>query len=141
MTTKHWNPDLVDHIMGGFLLTGFAEDKMSSFEIQGDTFLLVMGVDGGFTRSFQPGSWAKWTVSLMSSSKANDFLSALHNADLLVPGAGIVPCGTNDRNGTGLMASAEAYVEKFPTVGAGNKAEAREWSIIVLNPRVFVGGT
>lgn len=141
MSTKHWNPDLVDHIVGGVAISGFAEDKMSSFEIQGETFVLVKGVDGGFTRSFQPGQWAKWTLSLMSSSKSNDFLSALHEADKLAPGAGIVPCGTNDRNGTGIMASAEAYVEKSPTVNMGNKAEAREWTLIVLNPRLFVGGT
>ena len=141
MTTKHWNPDKVDQIVGGFLLSGFAEDKMSSFEIQGEVFTLVKGVDGNFTRSFQPGQWAKWTISLMSSSKANDFLSALHEADKLAPGAGIVPCAINDRNGTGFMAAPECYVEKAPPMNLGNKAEAREWVLVVLNPKLFVGGT
>lgn len=139
---KHWNPDLVDQIIGGALLSGFSEDKMSSFEPQGETFTLVKGVDGQFTRTFNPGQWARWTISLMSSSKSNDFLSALHNADLLVPGgSGVVPCAINDRNGAGFMAAAECYVEKFPTLSLGNKAEPREWGIIVVNYKLFVGGT
>lgn len=141
MSIKHYNPDQVDHIVGGFTLTGFAEDKMSSFEIQNEVFTLVHGVDGGFTRSLQPGQWAKWTISLMSSSKANDFLSALHAADLLAPGAGVVPCGLIDRNGTTAMASVECYVEKIPPINKSNKAEAVEWSIVVVNPKVFLGGT
>ena len=139
---KHWNPDQVDHIVGGFPITGFAEDAMSSFEQQGEAFVLVKGVDGQFTRSFQPGRWARWTIKLMSSSKANDFLSALHNADILTPGgAGVVACGCNDRNGAGVMAAPECYVEKDPVVNFSGKAETREWSIIVVNYKLFVGGT
>lgn len=139
---KHWNPDLVDHIFGGVPLSGFAEDAMSTFEPQSETFVLVKGVDGQFTRTFQPGQWARWTIKLMSSSKSNDVLSAAHNADMLTAGgAGVVPCAVNDRNGTGLMAAAECYVEKFPNVNMGSKAEAREWSIIVVNYKLFVGGT
>ncbi len=139
---KHWNPDLVDHIVGGFTITGFAEDAMSTFAPQNEAFVLVKGVDGQFTRSFQPGQWARWTIKLMSSSKANDFLSALHNADILTPGgAGVVPGACNDRNGTGIMSAAECYVEKFPDVNMGSKAESREWSLIVVNYKLFVGGT
>ena len=139
---KHWNPDLVDHIFGGILLSGFAEDKMSSFEPQNETFTLVKGVDGQFTRSFQPGQWAKWTITLMNSSKSNDVLAAAHNADILTPGgAGVVPCAVRDRNGTTQMVSAECYVEKFPTVDMANKAGPVEWSIIVVNYKLFVGGT
>lgn len=139
---KHWNPDLVDHILGGIILSGFSDDKMSSFEIQNEAFTLVRGVDGQFTRSFNPGQWGKLTISLMSSSKSNDILSALHNADQLVSGgAGVVPCAVNDRNGTGLLVAPESYVEKFATVNMGSKAEAREWTIVLVNPKVFVGGT
>lgn len=139
---KHWNPDLVDHVIGGFPLSGFSEDALSTFSPQSEAFTLVKGVDGQFTRSFQPGQWARWTIKLMSSSKSNDFLSALHNADLATPGgAGVVPCACNDRNGTGIMSAPECYVEKFPDVNHGNKAEAREWSIIVVNYKMFVGGT
>lgn len=115
---------------------------MSTFAPQNEAFTLVRGVDGQFTRTLQPGQWARWTIKLMSSSKANDFLSALHNADLLTPGgAGVVPCACNDRNGTGIMSAPECYVEKFPDVNHGNKAEPREWSIIVVNYKMFVGGT
>ncbi len=139
---KHWNPDQVDQIVGGIALSGFAEDAMSTFEPQNETFTLVKGVDGQFSRTFLPGQWARWTVKLMSTSKSNDVLSALHNADILTSGgAGVVPCAVNDRNGTGFMAAPECYVEKFPTVNMGNKAEAREWSIIVVNYKMHVGGT
>ncbi len=139
---KHFNPDLVDHIIGGIAISGFAEDGMSTFEPQNETFVLVKGVDGQFTRSFQPGQWAKWTIKLMRSSKSNDYLSALHNADMLTAGgAGVVPCACNDRNGAGIMAAPECYVEKMPTVNSTNKAEPIEWSIVVVNYKLFVGGT
>lgn len=139
---KHWNPDKTDHIIGGFPLSGFAEDGLSTFAPQNEAFTLIKGADGQFTRSFQPGQWARWTIKLMQSSKSNDFLSALHNADLAVPGgAGVVACALNDRNGTGIMSAPECYVEKFPDWNMGNKAGPVEWSIIVVNYKLFVGGT
>ncbi len=142
MSTKHWNPDMVDTIVGVAPMSGFAEDGMITFVETGERFLVVVGVDGQVTRSKVVARIGKLTIKLMSSSKSNDVLSALHNLDILTPGgAGVVPLAVNDRNGTSLLAAPECWIDKFPDLNMGKQAEAREWVLTVVDYRLFVGGT
>jgi len=139
---KHWNPDLVDVIGAAVPITGFAEDGMITFEEVSERFILVKGVDGQFTRSKVSGAAGILTVKLMSSSKSNDYLSALHILGLTLDGgADVAPWAVNDRNGTGLLVAPEAWPIGFPPMNMGTKAEAREWKIQCINYKLFVGGT
>ncbi len=115
MGIKHWNPDQVDVIFGGIPLSGFSEDAIIKLTEAGDRFTITAGVMGDLTRSKDPAVVGVLTVDLMLSSKSNDVLSAMHIADIEAEGgAGVVPCAVNDRNGSGLFASPEAYIIKFP---------------------------
>lgn len=142
MSTKHWNPDRVDTIVGVAPMSGFSEDAMIKFTESDDRFVIVKGVDGQVTRSKTVAKVGKLTISLMSSSKSNDILSALHTLDILTPGgAGVVPLAIVDRNGTSLLAAPECWIDKFPDTNMGKQAEAREWTLTVVDYQLFVGGT
>lgn len=142
MSTKHWNPDQVDVIVGVAPMSGFADTGMIKLTESDDRFVIVPGIDGQITRSKKVARVGKLSIMLMSSSKSNDVLSALHSLDVLTPGgAGIVPLSIVDRNGTTLFAAPEAWIDKFPDVNMGDKAEAREWTLTVVDYALFVGGT
>jgi|SRR5215204_826611 len=139
---KHWNPDLVDVIFGGVPLSGFAEDAMIKLSEANDRFTITAGVAGELTRSKDPATVGILTVSLMYSSNSNDVLSAAHIADIEAEGgAGVVPCAVNDRNGSGLFASPEAYIIRFPDLEMAKKIGKVEWQIQVTNYKLFIGGT
>lgn len=139
---KHWSPDQVDVIFGGIPLSGFAEDSMIKLAEANDRFTITVGVQGEITRSKDPATVGLLMVSLMLSSRSNDVLSAMHQADILAPGgAGVVPCAVNDRNGTGLFGAPEAWIVKFPDWELSKKVGKVEWAIQVVNYKLFIGGT
>lgn len=139
---KHWNPDQVDVIVGGVPMSGFSEDGMIELEESEERFIVVKGVDGEITRSKVVARLATLTIKLMNTSRSNDVLSALHTLDLSTSGgAGVVPFGVIDRNGTSLMAAPEGWVNGFPPVKMGKQGEERTWKCTIIDYRMFVGGT
>lgn len=142
MGIKHWNPDQVDVIFGGIPLSGFSEDSIIKLTESNDRFVLTAGVAGDLTRSKDPATVGILTIELMLSSKSNDVLSAMHQADILAPGgAGVVPSAVNDRNGTGLFVAPESWIVKFPDWELAKKVGKVSWSIQVVNYTLFIGGT
>jgi Protein of unknown function (DUF3277) len=142
MGIKHWSPDQVDVIFGGVPVSGFSEDAIIKLTEANDRFSLTAGVLGDLTRSKDPAVHGVLTVSLMLSSRSNDVLSAMHQADILAPGgAGVVPCAVNDRNGTGLFVAPESWIIRFPDWELAKKVGKVDWSIQVVNYKLFIGGT
>jgi hypothetical protein len=142
MGLKHYNPKLVDLIVGGFPVSGFAENSMITFDEDDDRFKSVGGVDGDVTRSQNLIFLGTLTVHLMSSSKANDFFSALHQTDINADGgAGVVPGLIRDKNGTSLNAMPRIWVVKPPQEEFTDKASPRDWKFAAEGFKRFVGGT
>jgi hypothetical protein len=141
MATKEYDPELVDTIVGVAEMSGFAEDAMIKFEESEDQWVLKKGVDGTFTRVRIQGKAGIFTISLMSSSRSNDVLSALYLLDQLTPGgAGIVPLLVRDRNGTSTLAATESWIIKAPDLSFGKETETREWRLQVVDYKLYVGG-
>ncbi len=139
---KHYDPDLVTTIFAAIPLTGFAEDTMVTIEEEDDAFTEVGGVDGDVSRSKVLGRRATITFHLMSTSRANAALSALHEQDLQsAGGAGVAPMMVKDGNGISVFATDKAWIAKRPTVTYGKQATSREWKIRAVNYAFFEGGT
>ena len=137
-----FDPDQHDIILFGVPMSGFGPDTMCTFEEDEDTFTVVEGVDGDFTRSKRIGKKGTLVVSLMSSSRSNDILSGVYNQDRAQPGgAGVGPCMVRDRNGTSVLATDKCYIIKAPPITRSRQAVALEWRIQVLGYALHVGGT
>jgi hypothetical protein len=141
-TFHEFDPDQHDVLFALVPMSGFAEDLMVTIEEDEDAFTIKKGVDGDISRSKNMGQTALVTIHLMSTSKSNAVLSALHDQDRKAAGgAGVAPILIRDRNGTSVFASDKAWIEKRPTVTRGKEADAREWKIRVINYEFFEGGT
>jgi hypothetical protein len=140
--SKFWDPDQVDCILGGFAMSGFADNSMIEFEEEGDRFSEVDGIDGGLTRSKKIVRKGTLTVHLANTSKSNDVLTAIHTTDINAPGgAGVIPGLIRDKNGSTLYALPECWVMGFPKDEFTDKASERAWKVRCVNYIPFLGGT
>lgn len=136
-----YDADMVTCILGTIPMEGFAEDGMITIEYGSEVFTDVTGVDGQTTRSKTLNDTATVTIKLMQSSKTNDLLSALLNADRRAPnGAGVVPLYIRDRNGRSLHTAAYAWISEWPSVNYERGATSREWTIRCASMEMTIGG-
>lgn len=139
---KFWDPDQVDVIIGGFTMSGFADNSMIEFEEDGDRFNEVDGVDGTMTRSKKSVRKATLTIHLQNVSNSNDILSALLETDLATPGgAGVVAGLIRDKNGATVYAISKMWVMGLPKDEMSDKATDRPWKIRCTQYKAFLGGS
>jgi len=139
MELKTYDPQKVSTIIGAMIATGFEKGTFVEFEFDEDHFTKKTGVDGGVTRTKNGNFTGKLRLTLEQSSPLNDYLSGLAAADR-VAGAGVVPVMIRDQNGTTLMSSASAWVQKTPKAGFADEASSREWILDTAQAYVFIGG-
>jgi len=141
MAVKRYDAAQNTTIIAGIPISGFAEGSMIEIEYNSDAFELKIGVDGEGTRSRTNDNSAKITLSLMSSSSANDALSALHNLDKnSANGDGIGPLLIKDGSGNHLAAAETAWIVKDPTVEFGREVGERKWVLETDSLKQLVGG-
>ena len=130
---KTYNADEVDLIIAGVPIdAGFADGEFLRIEQESDDFGDVVGTDGEVTRFKTLDRRANVVVLLMQTSDSNQFLSALSNADRLLPnGGGIVPFLVLDTNGASLYEALELWVQKPPDVSFAREPGTREWNLRV----------
>lgn len=120
---------------------GRGEDDFVEIAKVEDTFTYKAGVDGEGTRSENKNSYTRVTLTLMQTSAGNATLSAIHQADISIPGgSGVAPILVRDRQGTSVFAAAEAWIEKIPDNLYSKEAGPRKWVFGVHQPTNFVGG-
>ena len=130
--TKVYNASEVDISIGGFPIdSGYADGEFLRIERETDSFTDVAGTDGEVTRSETNDKRATATILLMSTSQANQVLSALSNLDEITDGGvGIVPFLVRDRNTEAqLFEASSAWVMKPADVSYDREATPREWAI------------
>lgn len=139
---KHYDPDMVDVLFTGIPLSGFGEDTFVSVELDEDDFIEVKGVDGDVSRSKVMARMGTITITIMSTSQSNAYLSGIRKGDLEAPGgAGVGAFMIRDRNGTTLVMAGKAWIAKPPPVVFGKQAVPLEWKLRAYNPEIFIGGT
>lgn len=136
---KTWDFKQVQVIFGGNLLTGFVADGAITGDPSADDFTLQNGAYGETSRSKNNnGSWI-FKLKFMQTATANDILSSIRLSDKL-SNAGVKPFLIKDNNGSTLVAERQAFISKAPSIGMGAEAGDREWTLILPNPEVVIGG-
>ena len=136
---KTYDPKLVIVVVGGVLMSGFAEGSLVKVERNTDTYKLVIGTDGEGTRSRTNDRSGKITISLMQTSFSNAVLSGFAQLDETA-NAGVVPVTITDLNGASLYHADNAWVLKPPAGEHGKEAKAREWVLETDRLDWFEGG-
>ncbi|WP_301893830.1 phage structural protein [Mitsuokella multacida] len=122
-----YNPKKNIIIYGAKELTGFAEDDMITIKPLGDGMQIFSGADGEVARSIDPNSTFEVTVSLATSSKSNDYLSACFNKDRKT-GKYMLPLIIKDLSGSTLFFAKQAWIKNFPESKRGRKISNQDWT-------------
>lgn len=139
MAVKTYDPKLVSVIVGGKIMSGFADGTFVMVERNEAAYALKVGVDGEGTRAKSNNRSGKITITLMNSSASNDALSAFAAADEL-SNTGAVPAMVKDNSGRTLCACETAWVQKVANAEFAKEANARTWILETDALNMFVGG-
>jgi len=125
---KTYAPDLVILSVNGVPITGYADGTFISVAPATDRFTKVVGADREVARSKSNDNTHEVTITLLSTSLSNDYLSTLLNADKLA-NAGKFTLQIKDLGGTTLMFWQSAWIRTPPTVEYSKEITERAWVI------------
>ena len=123
-----YDPKKVLVVFGSRTITGFAEDDMITIAPHGEGMQLFVGADGEVARSVDPDQTFEVTLHLASSSKSNDYLSQMYNADRQT-GMFMLPLLIKDLSGATLFSAALAWVSNFPEHSRGRTIGTQDWTL------------
>jgi hypothetical protein len=121
-----YDPKQVAVIIGGKIISGFADGTFVKVERNEQAFNLKVGVDGEGTRAKSNNLSGKITLTLMQSSSSNDDLSAFAAADEAA-NAGAVPAYVNDKSGRSIFTALTAWVQKYADAEYAKEVMTRTW--------------
>lgn len=139
MAVKVYDPKQISIIVGGKILSGFADGTFLKVERNEQAYTLKVGVDGEGARAKNNNKSGKFTFTLMQTSSSNDVLSAYASADEL-GNAGAVPVLVKDHNGTSVATAATAWVQKLPDLEDAKEITMRTWVLETDELLMSIGG-
>lgn len=139
MSVKTFDPKQVQVIIGGNIITGYADGEFINLERDENTFSKVVGADGEVSRAKSNNKAGTLTLTLLQTSASNDILSGIMIADEL-SNSGIVPVFIKDSLGTSNLFAGEGWVQKPPAFTGDKEITNREWVIDLAQVEVFIGG-
>ncbi len=125
--------------IGGLIIGGYADGTFLEVERDEDAFTKTTGASGETARAKNNHKGGSITLTLMSTSLSNDFLTAIAIADELT-GAGVVPCFGKELNGTTAFASAQCWIKKLSKVDRSKEISTTQWVIDCADLELAVGG-
>lgn len=136
---KTYDPKLVQVIVNGAVISGFAENTVVRVGRRAEGWALTVGVDGEGTRAKSNDKSGFIEIELMQSSESNALLSDLAIADEL-ENAGLVAVMVKDGSGKSLHLAEQAFIEKMPDAEYAKTATGRVWRLVTDNLQHFNGG-
>lgn len=144
MGFKAWNINDLSISLNAIPLDGggYAEDEVLSIEWAEDWFTKYVGADGEVTRVRTNNFAGTCTLKYAQTSDANDRLTAILNADLLLPnGAGAGVFQARDTQGRLVVLSTRSWIMGPPPVKLGKTVQVFEWKIDMASVHgSFFGG-
>lgn len=121
---------------------GYGEDEVMTVEWTEDWYTTYRGADGECTRVRTNNFGATVTLNFAQSADANDRLSAILQADLLLPnGAGAGVFSARDMQGRLVISSPRAWIMGLPAVTLGKSVQVFPWKIELADASAsFIGG-
>lgn len=139
MSVKTFDPKQFSIIVGGKIISGFADGTFIKITRHEQAFMLKVGVDGEGARAKSGNRSGTFEVSIMNSSASNDDLSAFALADE-ISGSGVVPVLVRDGSGRTVAEATTAWVQKFPDSEFGKEIGERTWILETDEIVLFIGG-
>jgi hypothetical protein len=136
---KTYDPKNISIILGGKIITGFADGTWIEVDRNEDAWTLKVGVDGEGARAKNNNKSGKVTITLMQTSSSNDVLSAYALADEL-GNAGAVPFFMKDSNGSSLFTALTMWVKKMAKADNAKEVKERVWVLETDELIMNVGG-
>jgi hypothetical protein len=133
------DPSKYVYSFNGSLIGGYMDGTMIEISRDEDSFMLKVGADGKQARSMNLNRAGKIKVTLMQTSPSNDVFAAALAVDELT-GAGTGAVLVQDLLGRSRAQGGEAYVLKPADVQFGKEILGREWTVVVPNLNLYVGG-
>lgn len=140
MAVKTYSPDRVKVTVGAHTLTGYADGTFVSVEQLTDGVTSQAGADGEVARAMSADKRCKITLTLQQTSRSNDMLTAMYEADQLSGGDMPVPLTVRDLRGTTIFAAGAAWIVKKATAEFCKEISEREWTLEADGAQYFVGG-
>lgn len=139
MAVETYNPKDIDIIVGGFIMSGFSDDKVKVNRDE-DAWKDEAGADGEVVRYATNDKRGQIEITLQQTSSANLILSTLQKADEL-SGAGAIPVIVKDSRGKDLHVAPTAWIVKIPEASYSKGVQVRTWVIRTDHLQSFLGGS
>lgn len=132
-------PDQIMIVIGGFPMYGLADGTFLSIDRNEDAYSVVAGADGQVARVKSNNPTATMTLTLMQTSESNQILTNFALLDQ-ASNSGTFPILIKDIEGTTLIFSSKAWVQKMPTTEFSKDISNREWTIALSDITYNIGG-
>ncbi len=139
MALKTFDPKKVSITFGAGILTGFADGTFITVEQVEDSFSETTGPDGEVVRVASNNPLKIVVLTFQQSSDSNSFLSAVHQLDIRT-NQGVLPFALKEIDGDTIVLSGRAYIRKFANIEFAKEVTNREWTIVLAEGEMFVGG-
>ena len=141
MAVKTYDPKQIVIVLGGIIITGFADGTFLNITYNEDQFALTVGADGEGARAKSNNNSARIEVSLLQTASANALLSNLRRLDISIPGrAGVVPLQIRDVLGGTLYEAQDCWIVKSPDAEYSKEISERTWILETDNLFDFLVG-
>jgi len=126
-------------IWKGIRLSGFADGTFIEIDRDADSFTKIVGADGEVARAASADRSGYVKVTVLQTAAINDVLSSeLVKDELTRLNAGSI--FVKDLFGRTTASGPEAWLLRPAKVTLSKGIEAREWTFIVADLAIFVGG-
>jgi hypothetical protein len=139
MAVKTYDSSEVHLILGGTPIGGFARDSGIKVTFPENQMGHIEDNRGNVARYSLNSYTCLIEINLTQDSSGNDFMMELAEFDR-VSKMGITPMMLNDGNGTTIISSPEAWVEKIAEPEFMVELGIRTWDIRAINIQRWVGG-
>ena len=139
MSLNTYNPKDIDIIVGGKIISGFADTKVK-VNRDSNAYEDDVGTDGDVVRYGTNDKRGSIEITLQAQSASNLYLSGLAKADEL-SGAGTIPTIVKDNRGNDLHAAPTSWVQKIPEAAYIKGVASRVWVIRTDNLTSLLGGS
>lgn len=139
---RKYAPDDVSIVVGTQAVSGVHEGSFVEAERAVDATSLDVGSDGEVTLVINPNQSGTVKITLQQASPLNDYFAAMHaaiqNKDTT---NGLKSLLIKDANGSTVVESPKAAVQKVAKVTFADKAEGREWTFLCGYLNIKPGGS
>lgn len=134
-----YDPKAVACIIGGIIAEGYTDGTFLTVDRNEDSWMLKVGCDGAGTRAKSNNRSGKIVLTLLQSSKTNDALSALAQADEIA-NTGTVPLIVRDASGRTIITALTCWITRPSPAEFGKEVANRVWTLESDNIQIFDGG-